>query len=343
MDLALNLIPVVLAALPIALAVWSVRRDPRRASNSVLCGVAVITLVLLSFLGPGSALALIVMLLVGLSPLLALALVAALLVNGVLMVRREGRTLGNLLSGLTGLGLAGAMGVSVWSVFIDQGLSLALSMWIILAVAWLGFLFTCMVVYQAVYAAWAGQRSRPDFIVTLGSGLVRGKVGRLLGNRVRRGVQIAEQWRVRGHEPVLIMSGGQGHDEPRSEAEAMGEFAHQELAVPSQQLVLENRSTTTEENLRFTEELVRADPRLGADARGLAVTSNFHVLRAAELARRQGFAVQVTGAPVAWYYWPSAMLREFVAQLLYHRVAVTVLTVLVTVPLPLALFLASVL
>lgn len=315
-----------------ALAAWAVVHEPRRATNAVLCGLAGLALFPALASTPGSPMGLALLAVVFLSPVFAVVLVLALLVNGVLVVRREGRSLGNLLSGLTGIALVLAALSSFGMIATNAAPIAALGVFILLATGWLGFLFTCMVVYQWGYAQWAAGR-RPDYVVALGAGLIRGRVGKVLANRVRRAVEIAQ--RTPGpRRPVLFMSGGQGADEPRSEASAMAEYAHQELAVPDAAIVEEGRSTTTEENLRFTTALVEADPRLGKDARGLAVTSNFHVLRAAELARRQGLDVQVTGAPVAWYFWPSAILREFVAQLVYHKWLVAIVTALVTLPLP---------
>ncbi|OLS99757.1 hypothetical protein BJF90_38150 [Pseudonocardia sp. CNS-004] len=55
------------------------------------------------------------------------------------------------------------------------------------------------------------------------------------------------------------------------------------------------------------------------------------------LARRAGLPAQAVGAPTAGYYWPSAMIREFVAILYDHRVTHAVLLVLFAVPIPLAL------
>lgn len=52
------------------------------------------------------------------------------------------------------------------------------------------------------------------------------------------------------------------------------------------------------------------------------------------LARRLGVDAQAVGAPTAGYYWPSAVLREFVAILREHRVLVTVLLLLVSLPVP---------
>jgi uncharacterized SAM-binding protein YcdF (DUF218 family) len=64
------------------------------------------------------------------------------------------------------------------------------------------------------------------------------------------------------------------------------------------------------------------------------VTSNYHVFRAAILARRAGLDGQVTGAPTAGYYWPSAMLREFAAVFLsYKAVNFGVCALIVLLPL----------
>jgi uncharacterized SAM-binding protein YcdF (DUF218 family) len=49
-----------------------------------------------------------------------------------------------------------------------------------------------------------------------------------------------------------------------------------------------------------------------------AVTNNFHAFRAAMLMRRLGIAGYSIGAPTARYYWPTAVIREFVAVLRDH-------------------------
>jgi len=61
------------------------------------------------------------------------------------------------------------------------------------------------------------------------------------------------------------------------------------------------------------------------------------VLRAAMLSRRLGNPAQASGARTARYYWPSAMLREFVALLVGRRHLHLVLAGLVALPLPVML------
>ena len=88
--------------------------------------------------------------------------------------------------------------------------------------------------------------------------------------------------------------------------------------VPRDRILLEDRSRTTQENLAYSAEIMRE--RRGPGYRCVVVTNNFHVLRAALIARKAKVEGQVVGAPTAWYFWPSATLREFAAILVDHRI-----------------------
>jgi uncharacterized SAM-binding protein YcdF (DUF218 family) len=100
---------------------------------------------------------------------------------------------------------------------------------------------------------------------------------------------------------------------------------------PADRLLLEDRSRNTEENLLFSKAIME---ELRPGARATVVTSDFHAFRAALLARRLGIRGQVTGARVAGYYRPSAVLREFAAVFLRYRVInLGICAVLVVVPL----------
>jgi uncharacterized SAM-binding protein YcdF (DUF218 family) len=78
-----------------------------------------------------------------------------------------------------------------------------------------------------------------------------------------------ELWRA-GLAPTVVFTGGVG-DSPPSEARAASAHAVA-LGLDPGAVVLEERSTTTEENARFAAELVRAE-------RVLVVTDAYHVLR----------------------------------------------------------------
>ena len=128
----------------------------------------------------------------------------------------------------------------------------------------------------------------------------------------------------------MIVSGGKGSDERISEAEAMARYLI-ERGLPEEHVVREDQSRTTEENLTFSQAIM-ARSRPGY--RCIIVTSNYHVFRAAIIARRLGVNGQVTGARTAGYYWPSAMLREFAAVFLsYKLVNFAICALIVATPL----------
>ena len=83
-------------------------------------------------------------------------------------------------------------------------------------------------------------------------------------------------------DAVILASGGQGRDEPMSEAECI----RRELVrrgVDEGRIVMEDRSTSTVENLRFCKALMD-DP----NAKVGLITNNYHVFRAVGIARKVG-------------------------------------------------------
>jgi uncharacterized SAM-binding protein YcdF (DUF218 family) len=89
-----------------------------------------------------------------------------------------------------------------------------------------------------------------------------------LQRRTRKAVEL---WRS-GSAPRIVFTGGVGTCPP-SEARAASDYART-LGVPDEVLVLEERSTSTEENARFAAEV------LDAGSRVLVVTDTYHVFRA---------------------------------------------------------------
>jgi uncharacterized SAM-binding protein YcdF (DUF218 family) len=118
----------------------------------------------------------------------------------------------------------------------------------------------------------------------------------------------------KGRSPLLVTSGGQGPNEDVPESHAMAAYLV-ERGVPDEQILREDKSTTTWENLTFSRDLMAG---LRPQYRCLIVTNNFHAFRAALTARKAKVNGQVIGSPTAAYYWPTATIREFVAILVSH-------------------------
>ena len=80
--------------------------------------------------------------------------------------------------------------------------------------------------------------------------------------------------------------------------------------IPAEMIIKEDQSTTTYENLQNSKTII--DSRPGSKYTVL-VTSNYHVYRALRYCRKIGLECTGVGSHVAFYYWPSAMIREFIA------------------------------
>lgn len=108
-----------------------------------------------------------------------------------------------------------------------------------------------------------------DYLVVLGASLnVDGSPKETLRFRL----DAAADYLAANPRTRCVLSGGQGPDEPRTEASAMAAYL-QARGVDEDRLVLEERSTTTAENLRFSRAAIARDA-LTAEKDGGAATGN---------------------------------------------------------------------
>jgi uncharacterized SAM-binding protein YcdF (DUF218 family) len=262
----------------------------------------------------GTAARLLVVAILAAIPLAIAVLAVFLVINGVTMLRREGRRPANLLSLAAGLGIIGFVVFSLAVQKIGWEPLAAVRSILIGVLTYISFLFVCFLAYAFVYSRVRSSR-KVDFIVVLGAGLRGSRVPPLLASRLDRAKQVYDLALRKGRSPIIITSGGQGPDEDIPESHAMASYLI-ERGVPAERVLREDRSTSTWENLTFSRELmVAARPKY----RCLIVTNNFHAFRAALTARKAKVNGQVVGSPTAAYYWPTATIREFVAILYTHR------------------------
>jgi len=326
-------IVVAIVAALLALTAFSVWRDPRKFRTGLYLTSALLVATL-ALLGGGLALvsrvnddatAWVLLAMLGGTLLLVIWLSVALIGNGLTMVRRERRTLANLLSLLVGAAMLAYMVVAVVALA-------ATMLWVFLALALIGlpiayfsYGFVAYLLYSALYQ-WGTKRfpGPVDAVVILGSGLVGGRVPPLLASRLDRGLSVYRRAVAKGHEPLIVTSGGKGDDETRPEADAMADYLADRGVVRSA-IVTEDRSRTTGENLANTAAVLAS---AGVHGDVAVVTNNFHAFRGALLMRKAGLGGYVVGSPTASYYWPSATIREYVAILRDHlKLNVTALVV----------------
>ncbi len=261
-------------------------------------------------------------------------LAVGLVVAGITLVVKEGFAPRRLLSALLGLGmLAYLAGIIAAINQADTRPFFWLAM-IGLPAAYLGIGFVSYVIYGSFYPWWMGRFGSPArAVIVLGSGLVNGAVPPLLASRLLKGRQVFDRAAQAGLTPVLITSGGQGPDEPIAEGEAMRNYL-MDRGMPGSVMIAETASRNTDENVTFSARLLVERNIVGPVA---VVTNDFHAFRAALVMRAHHVPGYAVGSKTARYFWPTAVIREYIAVLRDHIRLNAVLLGLSCIPLGLAL------
>ncbi|MEU2542905.1 YdcF family protein [Streptomyces iakyrus] len=264
---------------------------------------------------------------------LAFMLGLVLLADGVLLVRRYGPQAALLASGAAGCAVLAVLGLD--AVFFVAG-GEVLGVFVVVVNAAAGYLILLFLVFAGYVFVWGRSEPLPQttHVVVLGAGLDGERPGPLLTRRLERALEVDAARAPGTPGVVFVVSGGQGEDEVRSEADAMADYLRGR-GVPAERIVREDRSVNTGQNLRFSAALVDGTT---PGHRATVITSGFHVYRTALLARRVGVAVHVVGASTSPAYWLAATLREFAAVLWLDRFLLVGLSLLLAVPVATAVF-----
>ncbi len=172
-----------------------------------------------------------------------------------------------------------------------------------------------------------------DYLIILGCKVKPdGTLYPLIRGRVDRAIAFyKKQLEKTGKKAIFIPSGGQGSDETISEADAMKRYLL-EQGIPEEQILVENQSKNTLENMRFSKKLIE---ERGEGAKAAFSTTNFHVFRSGIIARQNDFEPDGMGSKTKWYVWPNAYMREVIGMMAYKWKAM----VLVMLPI-IAFFIA---
>jgi uncharacterized SAM-binding protein YcdF (DUF218 family) len=173
----------------------------------------------------------------------------------------------------------------------------------------------CWIVSVAMFCVMIAHRPAPAVaelaparaIVVLGSGSPGAQPSATLAARLDLALQDAK----RNAKAVVVVSGGSSFRKS-SEAQVMAAYLVQR-DLAAQRILLEEASTSTEENLIFSARLlVGAGIPISSPVH--VITSDFHTLRAKLIARRIGYAnVQTAGVDTPLQIRYNAWLREYFA------------------------------
>ncbi|MGN4865216.1 YdcF family protein [Bacillus cereus group sp. MYBK132-2] len=243
------------------------------------------------------------------------ALMIGLFLNARILMRKEGRRLSNCLTLIAGLGIL----FTILALIFEPNRFFSPHFQPIFAGVILIMVYFLLHISIFLTAYFLYQFNRPrrnqDFIIVLGSGLINDKVPPLLASRINKAINFYWKQAAVTTPPTIIFSGGQGPDENIPEAEAMQKYAV-EKGIPIEHTVQENQSDNTYQNMLFSKRIMDS---LKNNYKSIFTTNNFHLFRAGLYARQAGLNSQGIGSKTAFYYWPNAMIREYIAIVVMGR------------------------
>ena len=145
----------------------------------------------------------------------------------------------------------------------------------------------------------------PDTVVLLGCQVYNGQPSMMLRGRI----QAAYDYLSRHPEAVCVASGGQNDSEPITEAACIRDTLA-EMGIDPARIYLEDKSTSTEENLAFSAQVIAEN---GLPATAAIASDSFHQLRAAIWAERSGLTPCSLGCASPWYLTAGYWAREAAA------------------------------
>ena len=121
----------------------------------------------------------------------------------------------------------------------------------------------------------------------------------------------AESYLKETPDACAVLSGGQGEDEPMSEAQCMYNYLSDD-GIDESRLYKEDKSVNTTENIRFSMEIIEEN-NLNTDI--AIATDSYHQLRAQIIARQQGIKgnVGAVNSDTSFIYIPTFAVREWFA------------------------------
>lgn len=140
------------------------------------------------------------------------------------------------------------------------------------------------------------------YVIVPGAGLQNGEPSAMLQSRLDTAVDYLNS----NTTADVIVSGGQGADEPTSEALAMYNYLVSH-GIGEGRIFMEDQAASTYENFALSKDAV-------ADGDTVIITNDFHVLRSSLMAQLNGIDATHISAPTPWVQLPVACAREIIAQ-----------------------------
>lgn len=222
------------------------------------------------------------------------------ILGALIMTIAYGFTVGNFIALLIGGVL---IGLALWFRKLPKFLRRMIGTLLILGLCFFVVLMTVVIIRGARDTV----NYREDAVIVLGSGIRGETVLPTLQNRLDKCI---EYHRVNPSVPIIV-SGGQGHNEAISEAEAMKKYLVAN-GIPTSQIIMEDKSRNTHENFLYSKPILNSY-FAGKPYTLACITSDYHIFRSEQIANKQNVRVHTLSAGIPLYLRPSAYTREFLS------------------------------
>jgi uncharacterized SAM-binding protein YcdF (DUF218 family) len=169
----------------------------------------------------------------------------------------------------------------------------------------IGFVYFWIVEIPIIKNARTDDDDGRDYLIVLGAAVYGDQPSLTLQRRLEGALDYLQ----RHPKSMIIVSGGMGAGETVPEGVAMRDWLV-EQGVPAEQILVEDKATSTMENLQFSFDIIRErgdEP----DGNVAICSSAYHLYRAKLMARNQG--VEAAGVSAPWGYF-FVMLNYFIRE-----------------------------
>ena len=191
-----------------------------------------------------------------------------------------------------------------------QAQSVIKVLWLILKGAFILFVIYAVIISIAMIIAMKRKPAKDATAVILGAQVKPWGASRLLKQRI----YAAEKYLSRYPKVKAIASGGQGYNEPMSEAKCIQEFLLKD-GVDPQRIFVEDQSVNTEQNLLYSMRIIKEQQ---LDDSIAIVSDSYHQLRARIIAHKIDRHIRVgacntVNTRFGYLIYPSFFVREWIA------------------------------
>ena len=162
----------------------------------------------------------------------------------------------------------------------------------------------------SIWRYGAVDETRPaDVAIVLGAGTFNGVVSPVYQERINHGVWLYQN----GYVKKLILTGGYGAGSTVSDAAAAGQYAVS-IGMPEADILLEEGSAITQENLQYARELMEE----AGDETALVVSDPLHMKRAMLLAKDAGIEAYSSPTPTSRYRSLKTKAKFLAREVFYY-------------------------